>query len=223
MVCISDHLLQCNTKWTYLLNKFNSYFNRMSESINVNESSKHFLLLDAISREIEDTGKMSKVMKIDKAEVEIVLNGLTFQRLIIVEQKKGLFAKNVQVSITDTASRLIYSKKQELGDKARVLETMFRNSDRRGMESFMDDKRARIPMVIFSGLMGATVFASMMSFMRMTMNPAERAMAGDEANAEASSETATPRQLLTTMVQVMPEPPQIPTVVIWEETLTFDS
>jgi ABC-type enterochelin transport system permease subunit len=105
----------------------------------------------------------------------------------------------------------------------RVLEVMFRNGDRRGMESFMDDKRARIPMVIFSGLMGATVFASMMSFMRMTMNPTETAMAGDEANAEASIGTATPRQLLTTMVQVMPEPPQIPTVVIWEETLTFDS
>jgi hypothetical protein len=93
MVCISDHLLQCNTKWTYLLNKFDSYFNRMSESINVNESSKHFLLLDAVSKEIEDTGKMSKVMKIDKAEVEIVLNDLTVQRLIIVEQKKVFLRK----------------------------------------------------------------------------------------------------------------------------------
>jgi hypothetical protein len=74
-----------------------------------------------------------------------------------------------------------------LEDKARVLEAMFRNSDRRGMESFMDDKRVRIPMVIFSGLMGAMVFASMMSFMGMAMNPAETAMAGDEANAEVSS------------------------------------
>jgi hypothetical protein len=51
----------------------------------------------------------------------------------------------------------------------------------------MDDKRARIPMVMFSGSMGAMVFVSMMSFKGMAMNPAERAMAGDEANAEASS------------------------------------
>jgi uncharacterized membrane-anchored protein len=89
-------------------------------------------VLDSISRGIEDAGKMSKVMKIDKAEVEIILNDLTFQRLIIVEQKKGLFAKKMQAPIMDTASRLLYSKKQELEDKARVLEAMFRNGDRRG-------------------------------------------------------------------------------------------
>ena len=39
-------------------------------------------------------------------------------------------------------------------------------------------------MMIFSGIMSAMVFASMMSFMGMAMNPAEAAMAGDTSNAD---------------------------------------
>ena len=50
---------------------------------------------------------------------------------------------------------------------------MYMNRDRRGVESFMDDNRARIPMTIFSGRMSALMFASMMSFMGLAMNPAE--------------------------------------------------
>ena len=62
---------------------------------------------------------------------------------------------------------------------------MYMNRDRRGVESFMDDNRAWIPMMIFSGIMSAIMFASMMSFMGMAMNPAEAAMAGETANTDA--------------------------------------
>lgn len=64
------------------------------------------------------------------------------------------------------------------------------NRDRRGIQSFMDDNRAWIPMMIFSGIMSAMVFASMMSFMGMAMNPAEAAMAGDAGNADAQDAAA---------------------------------
>jgi hypothetical protein len=50
---------------------------------------------------------------------------------------------------------------------------MYMNRDRRGVELFMDDKRAWIPMMIFSGTMSAIMFASMMSFIGLAMNPAE--------------------------------------------------
>jgi uncharacterized membrane protein YgcG len=68
---------------------------------------------------------------------------------------------------------------------------MYMNRDRRGIESFMDDNRAWIPMMIFSGIMSAMVFASMISFMGMAMNPAEAAMAGDAANADPQDTTDT--------------------------------
>ena len=157
----------------------------MSQNIKVTESPKHFMVLDAISRGIGYVGKIAKVTKVDKAEVEMVLKDLAVQKLIVIEQKKGLFGRKAQARITDTGSRLLSFKKQELEEISRHLESMYINRDRRGVESFMDDNRAWIPMMIFSGIMSAMMFASMMSFMGMAMNPAEAAMAGDAANADA--------------------------------------
>ena len=157
----------------------------MSQKIKVTESPKNFIALDAISRGIRDTSKIGKVTKISKAEVGMVLDDLAVQKLIVTEQKKGLFGKKAQARITDTGSRLLSFKKQELEAKSRDLESMYMNRDRRGVESFMEDNRAWMPMMIFSGIMSAIMFASLMSFMGMTMNPAEAAMAGDAANADA--------------------------------------
>ena len=159
----------------------------MSQNIKVTESPKHFMVLDAISRGVGYVGKIAKVTKISKAEVEMVLNDLAVQKLIVVEQKKGLFGKKAQARITDTGSTLLSFKKQELEEKSRDLESMYVNRDRRGVESFMDENRAWIPMMLFSGIMSAIMFASMMSFMGMGMNPAEAAMAGETANADAQS------------------------------------
>jgi len=156
----------------------------MSQNIKVTESPKHFMVIDAISRGIVDAGKIVRVTKIDKAEVEMILNDLAVQRLIIIEQKKGLFGKKIQARVTETGIRLLSIKKQELEEKTRDLENVYANRDRRGIQSFMDDNRAWIPMMIFSGIMSAMVFASMMSFMGMAMNPAEAAMAEDTSNAD---------------------------------------
>jgi len=68
----------------------------MSQNIKVTESPKHFTVLDAISRGIGDVGKIAKVTKISKAEVEMVLNDLAVQKLIVAEQKKGLFGKRLR-------------------------------------------------------------------------------------------------------------------------------
>ena len=114
----------------------------MSQNIKVTESPKHFMVLDAISRGVGDAGKIAKATKISKEEVEMVLNDLAVQKLIVAEQKKGLFRKKAQASITDTGSKLLSFKKQELEEKSRDLESMYKNRDRRGVESFMDDNGA---------------------------------------------------------------------------------
>ena len=160
----------------------------MSQNIKVTDSPKHFIVLDAISRGVGDIGKIAKVTKSSKAEVEMILNDLAIQRLIIAKQKNGLFGKKVQTHITDNGSKLLYFKKQELEAKARDLKSMYMNQDRRGMQSFMDDNnRAWIPMMVFSGIISALAFASMMSFIGMATDPAEAAMTGDAANVDAQS------------------------------------
>ena len=163
----------------------------MSENVRVVDSPKHFMILDAVSRGLEDGGKIAKVTKIGKEESEMILNDLAVQRLVITEKKKGLFGSKMKARITDTGSRLLSSKKQELEEKAREFKAMYRNGDRGGMESFMGDNRAWLPMMIFSGIMSAMIFASMMSFMGMAMNPGEQAAAGDAANADAQSAAET--------------------------------
>ena len=160
----------------------------MSENIKALESPKHFIVLDAISRGVEDVGKIAKVTKNDKAEVEMISNDLAFQRLAVIEQKKSFFgSKKHYVRITDTGRRLLSSKKQDLEEKATQFKDMYRNGDRRSMQSFMDDNRMWLPMMIFSGIMSAMMFASMLSFMGMSMNPAESAVAGD-ANANTAED-----------------------------------
>lgn len=70
----------------------------MSQNIKVTESPKHFMVIDAISRGIRDAGKIARVTKINKSEVEMILNDLAVQRLIVVEQKKGFFGKKFMLA-----------------------------------------------------------------------------------------------------------------------------
>jgi DNA-binding MarR family transcriptional regulator len=156
---------------------------------NAADSPKHFMTLDAVSRGMSEVGKIAKVTKLDKAEVELAVNDLNSQRLVTAEEKKGLFGKKLQVSITDTGRRVLEDKKRSLEEKAAELRGIYRNGDRGAVQSFMDDNRSWIPMMLFSGLMSALMFASIMSFAGMAMNPAESSMAGDTAAQEATADS----------------------------------
>ncbi len=127
----------------------------MSQNIEMTESPLHFMVLDAISQGYAATGKIAKITKISKDEVEMILNDLAVQKLVVVEQKRGFFGRKSLVSITEIGSRLLSFKKQELEHKFRDLETKYMKGDRSGIESFMDNNRAWIPMMIFSGVMSA--------------------------------------------------------------------
>ncbi|HEY7507892.1 MAG TPA: MarR family transcriptional regulator [Nitrososphaera sp.] len=153
------------------------------------DSPKHFMVLDAVARGMNEVGKIAKVTKMDKAEAELAVNDLTSQRLITAIEKRGLLGKKLQVEITETGRSLLADRKRELEEKAGELRGMYRNGDRRGVQSFMDDNRAWLPMMIFSGLMSALMFASIMSFAGMAMNPAEESMAGDAGAQEAAADS----------------------------------
>lgn len=151
------------------------------------DSPRHFMTLDAVSRGMNEIGKIAKVTKLDKAEVELAVNDLASQRLVATFEKKGLFGKKLQVSVTETGMRVLADKKRELEEKASELRGMYRNGDTQGTQSFLDQNRAWLPMMIFSGLMSALMFASIMSFAGMAMNPAEASMAGDAQAQEAAA------------------------------------
>jgi predicted transcriptional regulator len=162
----------------------------MSRDVKVNESPNHFMVLDAISRGMKTAEKISKVTRLDKSEVELVLNDLAVQRLVVRSKKKGFFRNKTEFVINETGQSLLESKKRELQQKTRDLEQAYGNGNTSQLQSFMESDRAWIPMMLFSGLINVLFFTSMMSFMGMAMSPQESSMAGDTGSGSESTDSA---------------------------------
>lgn len=148
--------------------------------IKINESPNHFMVLDAISRGIKTIDKISKVTKLDKAEVELVINDLEAQRLVIKMEKKKLFGgMKTEYAISHTGLQLFNAKKAELEKQWQQVQQWYNNGDTAQIQSYMDSNRMWMPMMMFSGIMNVMFFMSLMSMMNMALSPAETGFAGD--------------------------------------------
>ena len=167
----------------------------MSSDRRFNESPNHFMVLDAIARGMKKIDSISKVTKLSKDEVELIVNDLVTQKILIKNVKKGFFGnKKIEFHIAETGMKILNSKKQELAEKSERLQQLYETGDRSQIQSFMDSNRMWIPMMLFSGIMNMMFFASMMSFMGMAMNPTESAMTEgqiDQTGAGATEDTGT--------------------------------
>jgi hypothetical protein len=154
----------------------------MSSNNNFNESPNHFMVLDAISRGTKKIEDIAKVTKLSKDEVELIINDLQTQKLIIKQTKKGFFGnKKIEVFVTETGFKILESKKQELVNKSKYLQQLYETGNKGQMQSYMNDNRMWMPMMLFSGLLNAVMFTSMMSFMGMSMNPSESTQSDAQA------------------------------------------
>src|SRR5919199_2548832 len=160
-----------------------------SNNINVNESPNHFMILDAIATGMTNIRKIAKATNINNdAEIELIVNDLLTQRLIVKSEVRGFLGrKRTEIRITETGLRLLNIKKQELEQQFQQVQQWYGNGDRSKLESFMDSNRAWIPLMLFSGLMNAMFFMSIMSLMGMAMNPAESAAVGSHGDQNTQS------------------------------------
>ena len=160
----------------------------MSSNNNFNKSPNHYMVLDAISRGMKKIDSIAKVTKLSKDEVELIINDLRNQKLINAVVKKGFFGnKKTEFHISETGLKLLDSKKQELSHKSQRLQQLYETGNRGQMQSYMDDNRMWMPMMLFSGLINAVMFTSMMSFMGMSMNPAENVQSEAQASESGGS------------------------------------
>lgn len=149
----------------------------MTSNERFHESPNHFMVLDAIARGMKKIDNISKVTKLPKEEVELIVNDLVVQKLVVKTIKKGFFGnKKIEFSVAETGSQILNNKKQELYEKSERLQQLYQTGNKEQIQSFMDSNRMWIPMMLFSGIMNMLFFASMMSFMGMAMNPGESAM-----------------------------------------------
>src|SRR5215203_5596116 len=72
----------------------------MSSTKRFNESPNHFMVLDAVSRGMKKVDGISKVTKLSKDEVELIVNDLVAQKILIKNVKKGFFGnKKIELDI----------------------------------------------------------------------------------------------------------------------------
>jgi len=171
----------------------------MSSEVNIRDSPNHFIVLDAISRGMSSIDKISKVAKLSKTEIELIVNDLVFQRLISSNEKRGFLGRRkIELKITETGMELLGNKKKELQDKVQEMQQYYDNGNRTQLESLMDSNRAWMPMMLFSGIMNILFFTSMMSLMGLAMSPMESSLAGSDggyadsgsASGESSSDSS---------------------------------
>ena len=159
----------------------------MSSEVNIRESPNHFIVLDAISRGMNNVDKISRVSKLNKSEVEIIVNDLVFQRLVMMYEKRGFFGrKKNELKITETGMSLLGNKKKELQEKVQEMQQYYNNGDKSQLDSFMVSNRSWVPMMLFAGIMDILFFTSMMSLLGLGLNPMESSLAQDGANADNS-------------------------------------
>ncbi|HEY7573390.1 MAG TPA: MarR family transcriptional regulator [Nitrososphaeraceae archaeon] len=162
----------------------------------LNESPNHFMVLDAITRGVDNVDKIAKATKLPKEEVETIVNDLIIQRLIAKGEKKGFFKKKTNLGVTEIGLKLLNAKKLELEEKREQMQQSFDNGNGTQLQSYMDANRMWIPMMLFSGIMDVVFFTSMMSFMGIGMNPIESAFtSGDSGAQDAGTNSADTQQV----------------------------
>jgi hypothetical protein len=155
-------------------------------SVRINESPNHFMVLDAIGRGVKSFDKIAKVTRLDKAEVELIINDLIGQRLVIRTEKKGFLKTKVELTLSHTGLQMLNSKKQELEKQMQQIQQWQSNGQTQQLQSYMDNNRMWMPMMLFSGIMNAVFFMSMISMLGMAMTPAESGLAGGEGSGTAA-------------------------------------
>src|SRR5919197_392594 len=156
------------------------------------ECPNHFMVLDAISRGITSVDKISSATKLQKEEVDLIVNDLFTQRLIVKTERKSLILrkKKLELGITDIGMKLLNAKKQELEQKKQQMHQSYNSGDGTQLQSYMDANRMWMPMMLFSGIMDMMFFTSMMSFMGLGINPMENAMMGADSAGSGHEQTA---------------------------------
>jgi predicted transcriptional regulator len=156
-------------------------------SVKINESPNHFMVLDAIGRGVKTIDKIAKVTRLDKAQVELIVNDLIVQRLVIRTEKKGFLGRTkVELTISHTGLQVLNAKKQELEKQWQQVQQWYNNGQTQQVQGYMDNNRMWVPMMLFSGIMNAMFFMSMMSMMGLALSPAESGLAGSEGAGTAA-------------------------------------
>src|SRR6185437_2658532 len=143
-------------------------------SFNLNGSPSHFIILSSIFKNYNTLDKIIKFTKLEKEKVIIIMEELIEQKLIVQNGKKNLFFGEKKIyKLTETGSKILNAKNQELEEKMMLALQWYSQDDQEHTQSFIKGNREWLPLMIMSGIMDMIFFTSLMSLAGISLNPME--------------------------------------------------
>ena len=142
------------------------------------------MVLGAINNDARQFNKISKVTKIKPEELNGILQKLENRGFIIVQEKKGLLGKKIELNVTEKGNDEIKQRVHELQGKWESLRNVYESGDKQKLQQVMKDEKSFLPTMMFFGIIDVMMFSMMFSMMGMAMSsyiPAEDMSQFDDA------------------------------------------
>lgn len=153
--------------------------------VSMEETPTDVMVLGAIKGGAKKFDQIKKIVKIEAAELNNILERLESRGLIKIEEKKGLLGKKVEIKVTDKGEKEMQQRIHELEGNWNQMRTMYESGDKQKLQQYMDDNKSILPMMFFFGIIDMIMFSTMIGFLGAQMSdyaPADQ-VSGTEGDA----------------------------------------
>jgi len=130
---------------------------------------KDVIVLGAIRRGEKKFDKIQRITQVEPDELNLILEKLEERGLIQVEEKKGWFGKNIELTVTEKGSLELDERIHEIQERWNSMSQIYKTGDKQKLQEYMDDNKSFLPMMMFFGVMDMMMFSMMFSMMGMAM------------------------------------------------------
>jgi DNA-binding HxlR family transcriptional regulator len=156
------------------------------------ETPTDVMVLGAIKGGAKKFEQIIKIVKIEGAELNNILERLESRGLIKIEQK-GWFGPKVEIKITDKGEKEMQQRIHELENNWNQMRTIYESGDKQKLQQYMDDNKSILPMMFFFGIIDMIMFSTMIGFIGAQMSdyaPTDQ-VSGTEGDAGSDGGDAT--------------------------------
>lgn len=130
---------------------------------------KDVIVLGAIRRGEKKFDKIQRITQVDPEELNSILEKLEERGFIQVEEKKGLFGKKIELTVTEKGSTELDERIHEIQERWGNMSQIYKTGDKQKLQECMDENKSFLPMMMFFGVMDMMMFSMMFSMIGMTM------------------------------------------------------
>ena len=131
---------------------------------------KDVIVLGSIRRGKNKFSNIQSETKITEEELNLILEQLEKKNFIVVEEKKGLFGKKIELKITEEGSMELDRKIIQIQDKWKEMQSIYQSGDKQKLQQKMEENKSLLPTMMFFGMMDMMMFSMMFSMMGVGMS-----------------------------------------------------